>query len=421
MTPTESTAYSNALRILTHEEFAARHPHPPSPVYVKIDRHSDTIVDRQKENAIDRQPSDNPPEATCTHSDDAADPMEVDRVPMGRTLRKIKEKLAKHLKMGANEKEMESFHKRVFRIPLEKPFEDAYFTHRLWMFFRETRETEEDIRRMFCEGREKMKKSDSGKFAISCTMKGIEFPHALCNTGALVIILPRVMADHLGLKIGNALVPVDFHVLDIKLNWNSSLLLGRAFLSTLGAVCNMQTNQLCVTLIDHHVNYNPIPVKQPHASSRRMYDPGLIAACHCGAEYETDYSASIETHTATSIDSAHQKSINILQEEWVDSSPGDWENYYYNPTMAAHTRDTMHTEEYDEDYEEEQAIEYKAILDEEDRLLHHSSWKNNAPIDRQKHLNIDRQKQLNIDRRSSSSNKPKTSIGRHCLLPIDRH
>ncbi|KAF2545908.1 hypothetical protein F2Q70_00021857 [Brassica cretica] len=152
-----------------------------------------------------------------------------------------------------------------------------------------------------------------------------------------------------------------------------------------------------------------------------MYDPGLIAACHCGAEYETDYSASIETHTATSIDSAHQKSINILQEEWVDSSPGDWENYYYNPTMAAHTRDTMHTEEYDEDYEEEQAIEYKAILDEEDRLLHHSSWKNNAPIDRQKHLNIDRQKQLNIDRCSSSSNKPKTSIGRHCLLPIDRH
>ncbi|KAF2556227.1 hypothetical protein F2Q68_00015613 [Brassica cretica] len=205
MTPTESTAYSNALRILTHEEFAARHPHPPSPVYVKIDRHSDTIVDRQKENAIDRKPSDNPPEATCTHSDDAADPMEVDRVPMGRTLRKIKEKVAKHLKRGANEKEME--------------------------------------------------------------------------------------------------------------------------------------------------------IKQPHASSRRMYDPGLIAACHCGAEYETDYSASIETHTATSIDSAHQKSINILQEEWVDSSPGDWENYYYNPTMAAHTRDTMHTEEYDEDYEEEQAIE----------------------------------------------------------------
>ncbi|KAF2531212.1 hypothetical protein F2Q70_00029837 [Brassica cretica] len=54
------------------------------------------------------------------------------------------------------------------------------------MFFRETREKEEDIKRMFCEAREKMrkrvtlkKKSDHGQFAIQCTVKGIEFPHAL--------------------------------------------------------------------------------------------------------------------------------------------------------------------------------------------------------------------------------------------------
>ena len=123
MTPTESTASCNAVRILTHEMFAARHPHPLTPVFVKIDRHYDTAVNRQKENAIDRQPpapidrcapltylvqmpkidvvplnalrpqpkpSDNLLEATSAHSDDAADPIEVDRVPMGRTLRKRK-------------------------------------------------------------------------------------------------------------------------------------------------------------------------------------------------------------------------------------------------------------------------------------------------------------------------------------------
>ena len=108
---------------------------------------------------------------------------------MGRILRKRKEKVAKHLKRGANEMKKKSFQKRVFRILLETSFEHAYFTHRLRMFFRETRETEEDIRRMFCEAREKMKrmitlkkKSDLGKFAIPCTVKGIEFPHALCDT-----------------------------------------------------------------------------------------------------------------------------------------------------------------------------------------------------------------------------------------------
>ncbi|KAF3601354.1 hypothetical protein F2Q69_00035566 [Brassica cretica] len=115
MTPTESTASCNAVRIMTHEEFAAKHPQPPSPVYVKIDRHSDPVIDRQKETAIDRQPptpidrqvpltyrvqmpkidvarlnelrprpkpSNNPRETIRTPSDDAAYPMEVDRVPM---------------------------------------------------------------------------------------------------------------------------------------------------------------------------------------------------------------------------------------------------------------------------------------------------------------------------------------------------
>ena len=129
----------------------------------------------------------------------------------------------------------------------------------------------------------------------------IEFPHALCDTKASFSILRRVMADHLDLKvkpsqesftfvdcsqrnsrgivrdlevhIGNALVPVDFDVLDITLNWNSSLLLGRSFLSTVGAVCKMQTNQLFLTLIDLHAYYYPIPVMKPHTSSKIIDNP----------------------------------------------------------------------------------------------------------------------------------------------------
>ncbi|KAF3607578.1 hypothetical protein DY000_02047833 [Brassica cretica] len=160
----------------------------------------------------------------------------------------------------------------------------------------------------------------------------------------------------LEVQIGNALVSVDFHVL--------------------GAVCNLQPNQLCLTLIDPNVHYDPIPVKTPQTISRRINDPGIIAACHCGNEYETEYSASIETHTATSIDSGHQKSTNIPQEESVDSRPDDWENDYYNAAIAAYSRQHMHTKEYDE---EERPAEYRAIIDEEVKLLHHSSLKRNAP------------------------------------------
>ncbi|KAF3518740.1 hypothetical protein DY000_02060440 [Brassica cretica] len=117
--------------------------------------------------------------------------MQVDEATEGRRLRKRKEKIPKNLKREANEKEMDGFTKRVLRIPVEKPFDEFYFTHRLWMFFRETKEIEEDIRRMFHHVREMMKlritlkkKSDPGKFAIPCVVKGIEFPHALCDIGA---------------------------------------------------------------------------------------------------------------------------------------------------------------------------------------------------------------------------------------------
>ncbi|KAF3528605.1 hypothetical protein DY000_02039749 [Brassica cretica] len=55
-TPTESTVSCNAVRTITHEEFAAKHQHPPTPVYVKIDRHSDPVIDRHQVIAIDRQP-----------------------------------------------------------------------------------------------------------------------------------------------------------------------------------------------------------------------------------------------------------------------------------------------------------------------------------------------------------------------------
>ncbi|KAF3556513.1 hypothetical protein F2Q69_00016238 [Brassica cretica] len=55
MTPTESSASCNAVRILTHEEFAAKHPHPPSPDNIRIARQADTSIDRHGESTIARQ------------------------------------------------------------------------------------------------------------------------------------------------------------------------------------------------------------------------------------------------------------------------------------------------------------------------------------------------------------------------------
>ncbi|KAF3544629.1 hypothetical protein DY000_02007878 [Brassica cretica] len=255
---------------------------------------------------------------------------------------------------------MDSFTKRVLKIPLDKPFEEAYFTHRLWMFFRETKENEHDIHRMFNHVREKMKqmitlekKSDPGKFAVPCLFKGIEFPCALCDTGSSVSILPKVMADHLGLKIEpskdsftfvdystrnsegiirnlevqirNALVPVDFHVLDNKLNMNHSLLLGRAFMANVGSVCNMQTNQLCLTLINPEVVSTTI---QSELSSHIF-------------EYEKVYEALIDSQPQPSIDNTIQPTINNHTRESIDISHAD-ETFalpiHFYPSFAVNTQ-----------------------------------------------------------------------------------
>ncbi|XP_018449226.2 uncharacterized protein LOC108820718 [Raphanus sativus] len=231
---------------------------------------------------------------------------------------------------------------RLLLLPIFPVVEKAYFSNRLWMFFRDTKETEEDIKRMFHQIRDSLKeritlekKSDPGKFTIPCSVRGIEFPRALCDTRSGVIILPKIMADHLGLKIepteesfifvdcsqqnsggivqnlevqiGDAIIPTDFHVLDVKLNFKTSLLLGRTFLATVVAVCDLKSNKLYLTLIDPTIHYDPVQViKLPRKES-----PSLVAACFCSQEY--DSMAEYETEQDVSTDRGHIPSTDTVQ------------------------------------------------------------------------------------------------------------
>ncbi|WZY99104.1 hypothetical protein YC2023_071433 [Brassica napus] len=515
-TSSAKSTEGNAVRILTYEEFAAKHPHPPSPFYDKIDRSVEPTIDRQSESDVDRhntppidrqapltyrvrlpsidinyinalrpppKPLANPPEPKPNPLNSSQEPVQEDQETEGRRLRKRKEKIPKNLKREANEKEMDGFTKRVLRIPIKQAFDEAYFTHRLWMFFRETKVIEEDIRKMFHQVREKMKhritltkKSDPGKFAIPCVVKGVEFPHSMCDTGASVSILPRIMADQLGLtiepstesftfvdlsekrsggiirdlevQIGNALVPVDFHVLDIKLNWNFSLLLGRYFLATVGAVCDMNKNKLCLTLIDPNIHYDPIqPKKKVINSVDYGKELGFIGACHCGAEYEseyeTEYSESINTPTFPSIDpnestvtdDRNNTSLDVDQpvdhfgppnhcyphfafqppskRGRDDYSIGSWADSGFHESFAVDTVITSpneeHTEEYDEDYWKERAIEMSL----QDERLETHKFTNTFPT------SFDEVHSTSVDTHPSPAKQPLTSIGTHTGTSID--
>ncbi|KAF2587561.1 hypothetical protein F2Q70_00037221 [Brassica cretica] len=336
---------------------------------------------------------------------------------------------------------------------LERTIRRAYFTHRLWMFFRETKVTEEDIRRMFHQVREKIKhritltkKSYPGKFAIPCVVKGVEFPHSMCDTGASKRS-GGIISD-LEVQIGNALTPVDFHVLDIELNWNSSLLLGRSFLATVGAVCDMNKNKLCLMLIDPNIHYDPIRRKRKVINYVDYgKELGFIDACHCGAEYEseykTEYSESIDAPTFPSIDSnvstvtddGNNTSLDVMHPVDHFASPnhcyqdlafqppskrghddysiGSWADSGFHESFAVDTVITPpneeHTEEYDEDYWKERAIEMSL----HDERLETHKFTNTFPT------SFDAVHPTSVDTHPRQAKQPLTSIDTQTGTSID--
>ena len=72
----------------------------------------------------------------------------------------------------------------------------------------------------------------------------------------------------------------------------------------------------------------------------------------------------------------------------------------------------MPTEEYDEDYEKERATEYRAIINEENKLLHHSSWKRNVP-------SINETSSPSIDTQPHRRNRKRASIDTAYYKSVD--
>src|SRR5690606_33275497 len=104
----------------------------------------------------------------------------VDKATKGHSRRK--KKIPKYLRREPTEKEMDGFAKRVFKISLDTPFDEASYTHRLGMFFKETKKTYEDIEQLFNHLRGELKqknilkkKSDPEKFLVPCLIKDHEF------------------------------------------------------------------------------------------------------------------------------------------------------------------------------------------------------------------------------------------------------
>ncbi|KAF2609096.1 hypothetical protein F2Q68_00044062 [Brassica cretica] len=229
-------------------------------------------------------------------------------------------------------------------VPKDMSFEDAYHKYRLGNFFRESRETDKDIELLFNKVSHKPKRTlkkeqDPGKFLIPCSIHSHHLPNAVCDIGSAVSIMAIDTAELLGLKmepskdsftfvdssrvnsagmiknvkveIGECIIPVDFHAMDIKSGKTSPLLFGRAFMATVGAVCDLKRNKMCLTNVDETVFYDPMEKKKSEEliSCIEMFeDPGPTADSN--HEPAIPESASVDIGNAASVDFQSSESIN---------------------------------------------------------------------------------------------------------------
>ncbi|WVZ76330.1 hypothetical protein U9M48_024313 [Paspalum notatum var. saurae] len=123
-----------------------------------------------------------------------------------------------------------------------------------------------------------LKRKDPGNPTISCSIGTQHFDQALCDLGASVSVMPKVIFDKLNhdalartamclqladqsvrypegvaenvpVRIRNFLIPVDFVVLDMDINSKTPLILGRPFLSTADATIDVGAGKV-------HLNIN---------------------------------------------------------------------------------------------------------------------------------------------------------------------
>ncbi|XP_016168615.1 uncharacterized protein LOC107611175 [Arachis ipaensis] len=129
------------------------------------------------------------------------------------------------------------------------------------------------------------KLKDPGSFQIPCIIGEITVEKALCDLGASINLMslamlrrmrieetkptrmalqladrsfkfPHGIVEDLLVKVGDFIFPADFVVLDMEEEAKASIILGRPFLATAGAIIDFQKGELTLRLHDEKMVFN---------------------------------------------------------------------------------------------------------------------------------------------------------------------
>ncbi|KAF2565025.1 hypothetical protein F2Q70_00016927 [Brassica cretica] len=110
----------------------------------------------------------------------------------------------KHMMDPIGAEQLAGYRKMVRRLPQNISFEHAWKIRPLHMFFENCRESQEDIKALFNEAltpslKVLPKVDDPGKFDFPCSIAGVEFKEALCDSGSSVNLVSKAIVDELGI------------------------------------------------------------------------------------------------------------------------------------------------------------------------------------------------------------------------------
>ncbi|XP_057723895.1 uncharacterized protein LOC130939847 [Arachis stenosperma] len=145
---------------------------------------------------------------------------------------------------------------------------------------------------------------DPGSFQIPCIIGDISIEKALCDLGASINLVslammkrmrieevkptrmalqladrtfkfPHGVVEDLLVKVGEFIFPADFVVLDMEEEANASIILGRPFLATAGAIIDVQKGESVLRLHEEKIVFNVFTaMSYPQRVHWRVYDGG---------------------------------------------------------------------------------------------------------------------------------------------------
>ncbi|XP_025678070.1 uncharacterized protein [Arachis hypogaea] len=175
------------------------------------------------------------------------------------------QRLMKNAKDSQFSKFLEIFKKLQINIPFAKALEQmplyAKFLKELMTNKRSWRNDETVVLMEECSAiiqhKLSQKLKNPGIFQIPCIIGEITVEKALCDLEAnRSFKFPHRIVEDLLVKVGDFIFPADFVVLDMEEEVKASIILGRPFLATAGAIIDVQKGELTLRLHDERMVFN---------------------------------------------------------------------------------------------------------------------------------------------------------------------